>query len=288
MTISSASSARPLASLAAGAAGTTRQARRRGTAHASRTTRRWLGSPAGAMIHWTPGWPDLASDLVGKPVASPAVLQRFATPRRTRALLDRAGPARARGRAGSALPRCSRGPSPCSPRTSPTGRGRLVRGLRADRVAPPPGTEVELELGGDHRPLAIPARCARSSPATAGCSTSPVLVGRRGGQLHAAALARTPTPPRPRHPAEGAPPPARVRPGLRPRVQPVCFVDVEPEPRSAATRAGCCGCMTPPPTAARTTAGWPSTCAGCSSTTTRASCCRAGPASSAASWSRAR
>ncbi len=88
----------------------------------------------------------------------------------------------------------------------------------ADAEPRPPGTEVELELGGDHRPLSDPATLRSIVARYCGLLDVPVLVGGEAVNSDAAAVAR---PRRPRDPAPGggAPPPARVRPGLRPLVR---------------------------------------------------------------------
>ena len=89
------------------------------------------------MIRWTPSWGHLASDLGTRPVGRRALLRRFAAPARGDRLLGLAVGARGRGRVRRADPgavpeRTGRGVG-----CRLTAAGRLVRRLRADRLAAP-------------------------------------------------------------------------------------------------------------------------------------------------------
>ena len=98
----------------------------------------------------------------------------------------------------------------------------------ADAEPRPPGTEVELELGGDHRPLSDPATLRSIVARYCGLLDVPVLVG--GEPVNSTPPPwRDPDAPSTPHPAEGHRRRRAFAQAFDPSFEPVCFVDVEPE-----------------------------------------------------------
>ncbi len=98
----------------------------------------------------------------------------------------------------------------------------------ADAEPRPPGTEVELELGGDHRPLSDPATLRSIVARYCGLLDVPVLVA--GEAVNSTPPPwRDPDAPATAHPAEGHRRRRAFAEAFDPSFEPVCFVDVEPE-----------------------------------------------------------
>ena len=114
------------------------------------------------------------------------------------------------------------------------GQGVEYRSTTGERYAlsdaepRPPGTEVELELGGDHRPLSDPATLRSIVARYCGLLDVPVLVG--GEAVNSTPPPwRDPDAPATAHPAEGYRRRRAFAQAFDPSFEPVCFVDVEPE-----------------------------------------------------------